>query len=108
MSKSNMEKWFNTMEKLHDIEPPAFNPNYNPELEIIDDKITKEVNELISICVKSGIKDDDYIDDMADRLRIRLYAIYHRYNYFIMPNGNISHPYPKGKETIKKIKINLI
>ena len=97
MSKSNMEKWFNTMEKLHDIEPPAFNPNYNPELETIDDKITKEVNELISICEKSGIKDDDYIDDMADRLRIRLYAIYHRHNYFIMSNGKYFSSISKRK-----------
>lgn len=74
----------------------------------IDEKITDEVDELISICVKAGIKNDTDIQDMASKLRIRLYAIHHRFGYSISEDGNIIHNTEQGKKLIKRLKMNLV
>lgn len=99
---SNEEKYFNTMEALHDIEVAPFNP------------IPKEIEEAHKLhnATMSKIKklldilplDEDEKDEIEDKIFVRSCATLGLYGYFLNEKGFITHKTSKGKELICRLR----
>lgn len=98
---TNEEKWANTLEKLHDIKPDPFNPNYNEEQAKMAEfqskfmrKIRKELAKLDDndIHGASGV-----CNNIEDLCQVFSCAVANLYSYSI-EGGKIKHPTERGQK----------
>lgn len=99
---SNLQRWANTLEKLHDIEPAPFNPNYDAEkakmAELRDKFMYKIRKELTKLETKDN---EDILCKIEDIFFITMSAVLGLNGYSIV-NDEFTHKTEKGKEYIKK------
>lgn len=95
---TNEEKWANTLEKLHDIEPAPFNPNYNEEHSKVAElqakfmyKIRKELSEI------ETNDNEEILNKIEDLCYVYTCAIHNMYGYSIK-DGKVKHTTERGQK----------
>lgn len=104
---TNMEKWADTLDALHDVKVPAFNPNYD---EIRARKMNLQALFMHKIKEKLVKLDDNDINgasgicnDIEDICHVYSCAMNNMYGYSIDDNAEIHHKTEKGEKLIKKV-----
>lgn len=103
-----MKEYQEAMERLHDIEPPAFNPDYDEVGARYMKYLSKEISKAAEWMEALMGKDApiELLDEAEDRLRIYNYAANNKYGYSISEAGIIQHDMEKGMGTIKKLGLD--
>lgn len=95
---TNEEKWANTLEKLHGIEPAPFNPDYNEEHAKMAELQAKFMRKIKRELAKIERRDNfTILDRIEDICYVYSSAINNMYNYSI-EDGKIKHPTEKGQK----------
>ena len=96
---TKMEKWANTMELLHEIEPPPFNPDYNEEYaykckmqDAFMYNLRQELHKL------EDNENEDILDKIEDMVYIYVSALNNNHGYTIT-NGTINHNTERGQNS---------
>lgn len=98
---TNEEKWANTLEKLHGIEPAPFNPNYNKMAELQAKFMRKIKKELVKLDDNDIHGASGVCNNIEDLCYITLSAVLGLNGYSVV-NGELTHKTEKGKEYIRK------
>lgn len=96
---TNEEKWANTLEKLHNIEPAPFNPNYDEEKaekQRLQEKFMHKIRCTLSHIAAKGCT-DELLDNIEDLCQVYSCAINNLYNYSIK-DGKIKHKTERGQK----------
>ena len=99
---TNLKKWANTMEMLHSVNVPPFNP-ISPKVEEahkLHNATMSKIRKLLDILPL----EEDEKDDIEDKIFIRSCAILELYGYSLDEKGVITHKTAKGQELICKLK----
>lgn len=98
---NNMKRWENTLEKLHDVEVPAFNPNYNEEHAKMAELQEKFMRKIKKELVKLDDNDINGASGVCNNIEDLCYvfscAINNMYGYSIK-DGKIKHPTERGQK----------
>lgn len=94
---TNEEKWANTLEKLHDIEPAPFNPNYNEMAELQAKFMRKIKKELAKLDDNNMYGTSGTCSNIEDLCHVFSCAMTNMYNYSI-EDGKIKHPTERGQK----------
>ena len=95
---NNLQRWENTLEKLHEAEPAPFNPNYNEEHSKVAElqskfmyKIRKELSEI------ETNDNEEILNKIEDLCYVYTCAIHNMYGYSIK-DGKIKHTTERGQK----------
>jgi len=95
---NNMKRWENTLEKLHDIEPAPFNPDYNEEYAKMAELQAKFMYKIRKELSKIETNDNEEIlNKIEDLCYVYSSAINNMYSYSI-ENGKIKHTTERGQK----------
>jgi hypothetical protein len=98
---TNEEKWANTLEKLHDIEPAPFNPDYNEEHAKMAELQAKFMRKIKKELVKLDDNDIHGASGVCNNIEDLAYvfscAVTDMYSYSIK-GGKITHPTEGGQK----------
>lgn len=98
---TNEERYYNTMEKLHDVEVPAFNPNYDAEkakmVELQDKFMRKIKEELVKLYDNDLNGNTGICNKIEDICYVYSCAINNMYS-FNVENGKIVHRTERGQK----------
>ena len=99
---NNMQKWAKTMELLHDVEIPPFNP-IPKEIEEKHKLHETTMQKLRKILEVLPLEEDEK-DDIEDKVFVRSCATLGLYNYSLDEKGIITHKTSKGRELIRRLR----
>lgn len=91
------ERYFNTMEKLHDTVPAPFNPNYNEMAELQAKFMRKIKKELAKLDDNNLYGHSSTCDNIEELAYVFSCAMTDMYSYSI-EDGKIKHPTEKGQK----------
>ena len=94
---TNEEKWANTLEKLHDVEPAPFNTNYNEMAELQAKFMRKIKKELVKLDDNDIHGASGVCNNIEDLAYVFSCAVTDMYSYSI-EDGKITHPTEKGQK----------
>lgn len=95
---NNLQRWANTLEKLCDIEPASFNPNYNEEhakMAELQDKFMRKIRKELSKIETND--NEEILNKIEDLCYVYTCAINNMYSYSI-EDGEIKHPTERGQK----------
>ena len=99
---TNMEKWANTMELLHEIQPAPFNPNYDEKVASRMESQEKFMYELRQVLTNLEFSHDyTLLDKVEDMVYLYVSAINEFYGYKL-EDGKITHKTERGQKLIEK------
>lgn len=101
---SDLEKWSNTMEALHEVEPPAFNPDYDEKKAKLVNDVERALGKARELVDRLPLTDTEK-DRLDDVCFLSVSAVEGLYGYSVK-DGRVVHETERGQEYIAESGVN--
>ena len=97
---SDLEKWSNTMEALHEVEPPAFNPDYDEQKAKLVNEVERALDKARELVDRLPLTDTEK-DRLDDVCFLSVSAVEGLHGYSVK-EGRVVHETARGMEYINE------
>ena len=101
---SDLEKWSNTMEALHEVEPPAFNPDYDEQKAKLVNEVERALDKARELVDRLPLTDTEK-DRLDDVCFLSVSAVEGLHGYSVK-EGRVVHETARGMEYINESGVN--
>lgn len=101
---SDLEKWSNTMEALHEVEPPAFNPDYDEQKARLVNDVERALGKARELVDRLPLTDTEK-DRLDDVCFLSVSAVEGLHGYSVK-EGRVVHETARGMEYINESGVN--
>ena len=101
---SDLEKWSNTMEALHEVEPPAFNPDYDEQKAKLVNDVERALDKARELVDRLPLTDTEK-DRLDDVCFLSVSAVEGLHGYSVK-EGRVVHETARGMEYINESGVN--
>ncbi len=104
MLENDLEKWSNTMEALHEVEPPAFNPDYDEQKAKLVNDVERALGKARELVDRLPLTDTEK-DRLDDVCFLSVSAVEGLHGYSVK-EGRVVHETSRGMEYINESGVN--